>query len=125
MVISSRKLIVADQVRLADTFFRRFKGLMGVRYLAPGEGLLLKNCSSIHSFFMEITIDAVYLSNDFTVLNIETLPPWRIGKNVKGAKHVLELVNAPMWLSVGDTLTLTPTYTEQELKSISGGYRHA
>jgi uncharacterized membrane protein (UPF0127 family) len=121
MVVSSRKHIVADRVRLADTFFRRFKGLMGVRHLVPGEGLLLKNCSSIHSFFMKITIDAVYLSNDFTVLYIETLPPWRIGKNVKGAKHVLELSSAPMWLSVGDTLTLTPTHIEQELKSISGG----
>lgn len=125
MVISSRKHIVADQVRLADTFFRRFKGLMGVRHLEPGEGLLLKNCSSIHSFFMKIMIDAVYLSNDLTVLHIETLPPWRIGKYVKGAKHVLEIAKAPTWLSVGDTLTLTASRIEQELKSISGGYRHA
>ena len=38
---------VADRVALADDFFTRFRGLMLRKTLAPGEGLLLKNCSAM------------------------------------------------------------------------------
>ena len=38
---------IADRVALADRFLTRFRGLMLRRALAPGEGLLLKNCSAI------------------------------------------------------------------------------
>jgi len=104
MIISCDDRIVADKVKIANTFIRRFKGLMGQKSLAAGEGLLLMDCSSIHCFFMRMTIDAVFLSMDMTVLGTQTLTPWKIGRRVKEAAHVLELAGGAAWVSPGDVL---------------------
>ncbi len=90
MTIYCGDFILADKVRLADSFFKRFIGLMGKKQLEAGEGLLLKT-SAVHCFFMKIPIDTIYISKNMTVLGTETLKPWRIGKWFKGTKHVLEL----------------------------------
>ena len=82
---------IADRVALADRFLTRFRGLMLRRALAPGEGLLLKNCSTIHCCFMRFPIDAVYLDRRMRVVAVETVKPWRLGGIFPGARHVLEL----------------------------------
>lgn len=86
---NSRTLV--ERVRIADTFFSRFVGLMGKRSLDPSEGLLLRRCPRVHTCFMHFPIDVIYLSSEDRVLHTETLGPWRMGSRVKGAKHVLEL----------------------------------
>ena len=106
LIISCDDTIIADKLIIADSFLSRLKGLMGRKSLEAGEALLLINCSSIHCFFMKITIDAVYLSEDMTVLDIETLPPWRIGKHVKNAAHVLEMSAGSAMVSKGDKLRI-------------------
>ena len=82
---------VADRVSVADTFFPRLRGLMFRKALPPGEGLLLKNCSAIHCFFMRFPIDVVYLDDRMQVVATETVKPWHPGKIFPGVKHVLEL----------------------------------
>lgn len=82
---------LADRVALADAFFTRFRGLMLRKSLAPGEGLLLKNCSAIHCCFMRFPIDVVYLDKEMRVVAVETVKPWHMGGIHPGAKHVLEL----------------------------------
>jgi len=100
----NNNLLLSD-VKKADTFFSRLKGLLGEKSINPGEGLLLTNCSSIHCFFMKFTIDAVYLSENMEVLYKETLQPWKIGKIVKNTKHVLEISkNAAQNIKVGNTI---------------------
>jgi len=91
LCISADGVVLAEHVRIADSFSSRFLGLMGRRSLAEGEGLLLKNCSSIHCCFMRFPIDAVYLDEAFCVKRTETVRPWRLGSLVPGARHVLEL----------------------------------
>jgi uncharacterized membrane protein (UPF0127 family) len=106
MKVYCNEEIIVHEVKIADTFKTRLIGLMG-RDKLQDEGLLLTNCSSIHCFFMKITIDAVYLSKDMTVLYKDTLKPWRIGKIVKGAKHILEIPeNASARIKIGDTIEL-------------------
>jgi uncharacterized membrane protein (UPF0127 family) len=106
MKVYCNEEIIVHEVKIADTFKTRLIGLMG-RDKLQDEGLLLTNCSSIHCFFMKITIDAVYLSKDMTVLYKDTLKPWRIGKIVKGAKHILEIPeNASECIKIGDTIEL-------------------
>ena len=102
--------LLASPVYIADSFGSRFCGLMLRRSLAPGEGLLLKKCPSIHCFFMRFTIDAVYLDRDMTVVGTETVKPWRVGGSFRGARHVLEvaegaahLVRAGMKLEVKES----------------------
>ncbi len=104
MVISCGGRVLADKVEAADTFLKRFRGLMGRKSLADGEGLLLLNCSSIHCFFMKIAIDAVYLSEDMTVLGKETLAPWKIGGRFQKTAHVLELAAGAADVAVGQSL---------------------
>ena len=106
MIVSANDRILADHVRIANTFMTRLKGLMGKKSLDNGEGLLLLNCPSIHCFFMKMTIDAVYLSKDMTVLDTETLAPWKIGKYVKNTAHVLELAAGAARVSKGEIITL-------------------
>ena len=65
------------QLEIADTFFRRFCGLMLRRKLPAGHGLLIAPCSSIHMLFMRFPIDAVWLDRDYRILKISPhLSPW-------------------------------------------------
>lgn len=99
--------VIADQVRVADTYFTRLRGLLGKKGLQKGEGLLLTQCSSVHCFFMKFTIDVVYLSKDMVVLGTETIRPWRVGKFFRGTKHTLELAEGDAGtLKRGDQLVL-------------------
>lgn len=111
MVISCKDQIIADSVRWADTFWKRFIGLMGKKTMEKGEGLLLKNCSSIHCFFMRFPIDVVYLSEDWTVLEIETLKPWSLGSRIKKARHTLELAaGSVIPYIIGEKLEISEDY---------------
>ena len=83
--------VLFDSVKTADTFALRFLGLMPKKTLQPSEGLLLKNCSRIHTNFMRFTIDVIYLSKDGRVLDTETVKPWRLGKRVDGTENILEV----------------------------------
>ncbi len=98
--------IIADKVKVADTYFKRLRGLLGKNRLEPGEGLLLTNCSSIHCFFMKFPIDVVYLSKDMVILGAETISPWRIGTIFHGTAHVLELEEGALGTQIkkGDQL---------------------
>ncbi|MBI2711516.1 MAG: DUF192 domain-containing protein [Bdellovibrio sp.] len=62
VILVKNKAQIADECSVAESFWSRFMGLMGVRILNPGSGLLLSPCSSIHMLFMNIPIDVVFLS---------------------------------------------------------------
>lgn len=104
MIVYCNNQVLADNVIIADTFWGRLKGLMGRKSLAAGEGLLLTRCSAIHCFFMRMTIDAVYLSAQMTVLGKETIPPWKIGKHFNKTANVLELAAGSANVAIGDKL---------------------
>ncbi len=105
MIVICNDKHLASEITLADTFYKRLKGLLGKSSINAQEGLLLKNCSSIHCFFMKFTIDAIYLSKNMTVIEKETIKPWKTGKMVKNTAHVLELKEgASQNVKAGDTL---------------------
>lgn len=95
-------------VKKADTFMKRFLGLMFKRAMPIGHGILLMPCSGIHTCFMRFPIDVIYLSDNYEVLGIETVGPWRLGRHVKGAKMVLELpAGCGAQLKIGSSLIFT------------------
>ncbi len=104
MVVMCEERVLASRVRVANSFYTRFKGLMGKKSLGDGEGLLLVNCPAVHCFFMRIPIDVVYLSKDMTVLGFQTLSPWSVGRHEKGAAHVLEIAAGTARVSIGNAL---------------------
>ncbi len=78
-------------VPVANTFGTRLRGLMGRPSLGMNEGLLLVDCPQVHTCFMRIPIDVLYLGSDMKGIEVETLAPWRLGRRVRGARHVLEM----------------------------------
>ena len=83
--------VVVDECVVADSPASRMKGLLGRSELRPGEGLLLRPASSIHTFFMRFPIDVVFLDKGLRVVRIsDQLRPWRAASR-RGAHAVLEL----------------------------------
>ncbi len=60
----TRDLVLADAVRAADTFFARWRGLLGAKGISPGGGVWISPCNSIHSFGMRFEFDALFLDGD-------------------------------------------------------------
>ena len=108
----TRGVVLATQCRVANTFFSRFRGLMGVAALRPGEGLLLIPSQSIHTHFMRFPIDALYLDASWRIVAIEEgMRPWRLGRYHRQAHSVLELPAGVVRASgsqVGDVLRVHP-----------------
>ena len=85
------RAVACARCEIADTPWLRLRGLLGKRGLQPGEGLLLRPASAIHTLFMRFPIDAVFLDRDLTVLGVApALKPWRASGR-RGARAVLEL----------------------------------
>ncbi|MBO8137535.1 MAG: DUF192 domain-containing protein [Desulfotomaculum sp.] len=88
----TRGVILAKKINMAETFKSRLKGLIGTSSLPKGHALLIKPCASVHTFFMQYPIDVVFLNEDNRIIRvIHSLPPYRLGPIVRGAKKVLEL----------------------------------
>ena len=99
--------VVCDRCVVADSPVSRLRGLLGRSELSPGEGLLLRPASAIHTCFMRFAIDAVFLDRDWRVVGIsDDIGPWRAASR-RGAKAVLELPageSARRGLELGDVL---------------------
>jgi uncharacterized membrane protein (UPF0127 family) len=109
-VVRKNNETVIDEVELADSFIRRFCGLMYRKTMAKNHGLLLNPCNQIHTFGMKFAIDALFLSKDYVIIKIEeSIKPGKVCKTVNGAHFVLELcggVAKEAGLSVGDKLEI-------------------
>ena len=107
----SRQVLLVDKGRVANNFFTRLRGLVGVKQLAAGDGLLIQPCNQVHCMFMSIPIDVLYIGKDGRVLAIDAaMRPWAMGRMVRGAKSVLELpagTAAATDTTVGDQLRIT------------------
>ena len=83
--------VVCDRCELADSPWRRLRGLMGRAGMGRNDGLMLCPAGSIHTWFMRFPIDVVFLDSDLRVVRLrESLRPWRAAV-ARGARAVLEL----------------------------------
>ncbi len=93
--LKSNGRVIASKCYFASSFFSRFMGLMGRKSLPAEEGILFPKCNSIHTFFMRMPIDVLFVSDDGKVVEVmEGLAPWRMLLPRKGVKHVVELKNS-------------------------------
>jgi uncharacterized protein len=82
---------VCEHCGIAETPLTRLRGLLGKTRLRSGEGLLIRQTSAVHTFFMRFPIDVVFLDQELVVVDVEAdLQPWRVAGR-RGAKAVLEL----------------------------------
>jgi uncharacterized membrane protein (UPF0127 family) len=99
--------IVSDKVEVASHFGSRFMGLMGKKDLAKDKCLLLTSCNSIHTCFMNFSIDVVFVDQNMKVVAIkEQIKPWRFTWPVVGAKSAIEFSaqNIGSHMKLGDQL---------------------
>jgi len=83
--------VLATCMEVADSAAKRNKGLLGRERLAPGEGLWIRPCEAVHTFWMRFPIDLIYLDRKNRIRKlVSALPPWRLSGCV-WAHSVLEL----------------------------------
>ncbi len=88
----TKKAVLSDHCRLANSFLKRLVGLLGRSSLPRGEALLFDNCHGIHTVGMRFQIDVVFLDKDLRVMRIANrLRPFHVGPVVNNAVYVLEL----------------------------------
>ena len=82
------------RVELADTFIKRFRGLMLVGnvnyalvFVLPTEGRLN---ASIHTFFMLSDVDVIWLDSTKGVVDFKRAKKWRVYTPKKPAKYAIE-----------------------------------
>lgn len=87
----SRGTLLAERITVADTFWKRLRGLLGTREWPEGNAFLLRPCNSVHMFGMKYCLDVLFLDRQNIVLAaVESLAPGRL-KLCRGAKCVVEL----------------------------------
>jgi uncharacterized membrane protein (UPF0127 family) len=104
--INNQKLLIISDLKIAENFFTRAIGLMGKSNLKTNEGLWIKKCSFIHTFFMKFPIDAVFVDQKLIVKKAYS--------NAKPWKH--------MWLGIwgSDSVFELPSGTIENLKLKAG-----
>lgn len=96
-------------ITVAQSFWRRFLGLMLTAGLPHHRGLLLVNCPSVHTCFMRYALDLVYVDAQGRIVKLVAhLRPWWGSTGGAQAVHVLELAAgsiARLGLQIGQPLS--------------------
>ena len=85
-------VVIAQEVEVARSFFKRLKGLMFRKEMKHGTAMLLAPCPQIHTCFMRFALDVLFLDQDGKVVRVmENLKPWRLSPIVYHATQTLEM----------------------------------
>jgi len=92
VINQTRNTVLAEDAAVADTLFLRLKGLLGKRALHPQEALVIKNCNSVHTFFMRFAIDVFFVDKKNKIVKIiPSLKPFHITGIYLNSALVIEL----------------------------------
>jgi uncharacterized membrane protein (UPF0127 family) len=84
--------ILANRAGKAQTFFRRFAGLLFSPPLGEGEGLWIAPCGGVHTLGMRTPVDVLFLDTRGIAIGLyPALPPNRVTRRFRNAKGALEL----------------------------------
>lgn len=87
-----RDAVLGDRIGVADSFWKRLRGLLGRAPLQEGEGLLIVPSSGVHMFGMRQALDVALLDGeDRVVATYPGLKPWRATGVHREARSALEL----------------------------------
>lgn len=84
--------MLAEDLAVADRILSRMTGLLGKKELKAGQGLLIRPCNEVHTFFMRFAIDVIFVDkNNKIVKIIPNLKPFRITGLYLTSALVIEL----------------------------------
>ena len=99
-------------IKFADSYFSRLKGLMFKK--VHNHALVLRpakannrSSSAIHSCFMRIAIDVIFLNENKEVFETKHLKPWNFHTPKAGASYIIELKEGTIEkykINIGDKL---------------------
>lgn len=96
----TRGTVLAQRAEVARGVWARGRGLLGRSSLGPGEAFVIGPCSSIHTFGMRFSIDALFLDARGRCLAVaRDLRPGRVGPLIRATRTVIELASG----GAGDT----------------------
>ena len=100
---------LATHLELASDSRARTRGLLGRTGLAAGSVMIIAPCNAIHTFFMQFSIDVVFVDRQGRVLKVRhRVRPWRIGVALR-AFAALEFpagAISPSGMAPGDRLII-------------------
>lgn len=92
IIVMKNDNLLARRVKVADTFWARLQGLLGQKELKEGQGLLLKPCRQVHTWFMRFAIDVIFLDEYGKIVGMQQeMEAGRISPRFEGAWQALEL----------------------------------
>lgn len=109
----TRQAYLATALAVADTHWKRLRGLIGLSAgdFGNGHGLWIVPCRGVHTLCMGFPIDVVYLDSSMTVVHVQSdLQPWRFAPVRMRASSVLELpcrTASETRTAVGDRIEIT------------------
>lgn len=109
----TRQAHLATDLAVANTHWRRLRGLLGLGHddFRNGSGLWIVPCHGVHTLGMGFPIDVLYLDRGLKVVGIQPdVRPWRFTRVLMQAASVLELpcgTAAETNTIVGDTIEIT------------------
>ncbi|MCP8616128.1 DUF192 domain-containing protein [Salirhabdus salicampi] len=103
-------ITIPYKITISNTFATRLKGFMFRRKPIYREGMFIKPCKSIHTFFMFFPIDILILDGNHSIIYIkENMRPWTFIYPVKGGKAALELPKGTVQdfeINIGDKVVV-------------------
>lgn len=89
--LTGQNVCVIPQAMQTSNALERMRGLLGRTALTDQQALLIRPCSSVHTFGMRFALDLVYLRRDWTIRKlVHSLPPRRLSF-CPGAAMVIEM----------------------------------
>lgn len=105
---------IAERAEVASSGAKRSKGLLGRKGLERGGGMWIIPCESVHTFFMQFSLDLIYLDRKHRIRKVKRgVPPWRVSACLS-AHSILELPCGTIEHSQsqpGDLVEISPSVT--------------
>lgn len=112
------------KLEVMDTFWKRFMGLMGRPEMPIGDAALFRKCSSIHMFFMKISLDVIWYGaaepdGHAPVLAVSrAVKPWQLSFGPKHAQGCLEVAAGTVPMNV-DSIEIETTSSDRPKAAVT------
>ncbi len=92
MILKNQNNIISKKLIKAKSLWEKTKGLIGKTELDEQSALWIDKCNSIHTYFMKIPIDVIFVDKNLKIYSLKhNLKPWKIIWPQWGAQSVFEL----------------------------------
>jgi uncharacterized membrane protein (UPF0127 family) len=125
MIINlTRKKYLARSPFYANGYILRMRGMLGRDFATSDfDAMVFSNCNSIHTMFMQCSLDVIFVRRDNVVCRVcKNLPPWKLLVRSAEAFTTIELpcgIIAATDTQIGDVLDMSAELsaeTEREMK---------